>query len=122
MPPAEDTGGPDPELVAALQSADVPSIRRQLLRSRVLVPIVAMGEESTGAEMAVPRLIGTDGRHALPIFSSYDALRRWRPDTRPVPMPGEQAIAAAMGEGYDAVILDVAGPITHVIEIEPVLE
>jgi len=33
-------------------------------------------------------------------------------------MPGEQAIAAALGEGYDAVILDVAGPITHVVEID----
>ena len=67
--------------------------------------------------MAVPRLVGADGRHALPVFTSYDALRAWRADARPVPMPGEQAIAAAIAEGYDAVVLDVAGPIPHVIEL-----
>lgn len=118
MTSTEDVGDADPALVAALAGGDVAAIRRELLRARLLVPIVAMGEESSGAEMAVPRLIGADGRHALPVFSSYDALRAWRPDTRPVPMPGEQAVAAAMGEGYDAVILDVAGPVTHIVELE----
>jgi hypothetical protein len=115
---SEDVGDADPALVAALAGGDAATIRRELLRARVLVPIVAMGEESTGAEMAVPRLIGADGRHALPVFTCYDSLRAWRADPRPVPMPGEQAIAAAMGEGYDAVIVDVAGPVTHVVEIE----
>lgn len=115
---AEDVGDADPALVAALKDGDVAEIRRALLRARVLVPIVAMGEESSGAEMAAPRLIGNDGRHALPVFTSYDAMRAWRADPRPVPMPGEQAIAAAMGEGYDAVVVDVAGPVTHVVEIE----
>jgi type III secretion system (T3SS) SseB-like protein len=114
----EDVGDPDPALVAALASGDLPAIRRELLRARVLVPIVAMGEESTGAEMAVPRLVGVDGRDALPVFTSYDALRAWRADPRPVPMSGEQAIAAAMGEGYDAVVVDIAGPITHVVDLE----
>lgn len=120
LTPAEDVGDPDPALVAALASGDVPSIRRELLRARVLVPIVAMGEESAGADMAVPRLIGADGRHALPVFTSYDALRAWRSDPRPVPMPGEQAIAAAMGEGYDAVVVDVAGPVSHVVDLAPI--
>jgi hypothetical protein len=115
---SEDIGEADPGLVAALASGDVWLVRRELLRARVLVPIVAMGEESTGAEMAVPRLVGNDGRHALPVFTSYASLRAWREDPRPVPMPGEQAIAAAMGEGYDAVVVDVAGPITHVVELE----
>jgi SseB protein N-terminal domain len=114
----EDVGAADPWLVAALNNGDVAQIRSELLRARVLVPIVATGEESTGAEMAVPRLIGNDGRHALPVFTSYDSLRAWRTDPRPVPMPGEQAIAAAMAEGYDAVVVDIAGPVTHVVEIE----
>jgi DNA-binding response OmpR family regulator len=35
-------------------------------------------------------------------------------------MTGEQAIAAALAERYDAVVLDVAGPVMHVIELEPV--
>ena len=88
----------------------------------MLVPIVAVPADhaepsSDGAEMAAPRLIGADGRHALPVFSSYDALRAWRADARPVPMSGEQAVAAAFGEGYDAVVLDVAGPAMHVLEL-----
>jgi transporter family-2 protein len=118
--PGEDVGDADRELAAALASGDVAAIRKRLLVARVLVPITAMGEASTGAEMAVPRLIGQDGRHALPVFTSYDALRAWQSEARPVPMSGEQAIAAAIGEGYEAVILDVAGPVTHVVEIAAV--
>jgi hypothetical protein len=113
----EDTGRADPELAAALASGDVPAIRAALLAARVLVPIVALGEESTAAEMAVPRLVGADGRHALPVFSSYDTLRAWRADARPVPMPGAQAVAAAVSEGYAALVLDIAGPAAHTIEI-----
>ena len=114
----EDVGAADPELMSALQDGDVAAIRRRLLVARVLVPVVARGSESTAVEMAVPRLIGADGRHALPVFTSYDALRAWKPDARPVPMSGESAIAAALGEGYDAVVVDVAGPVVHVIELD----
>jgi type III secretion system (T3SS) SseB-like protein len=113
----EDRGEADPGLVAALAGGDVGAIRAALLVARVLVPILALGEESTEAEMAVPRLVGADGRHALPVFSSYDSLRAWRADARPVPMPGEQAVVAALGEGYAALVLDVAGPIPHTVEI-----
>jgi SseB protein N-terminal domain len=115
--PEPDRGDADPRLVAALASQDVVAIREAMIAVRLLVPVVAMGHESDAAEMAIPRLIGADGRHALLVFSSYDALRAWRPQARPVPMPGEQAVAGAVGEGYHAVILDVAGPITHVIEL-----
>jgi hypothetical protein len=118
-PSHDDVGAADPDLVVALQSGDVGTIRQRLLLARVLVPVVAHGDESTAVEMAVPRLVGDDGRHALPVFTSYDALRAWQPDSRPVPMSGEQAIAAAIAERYDAVIVDVAGPITHLIELVP---
>jgi hypothetical protein len=114
---AEDRGEADPALVAALASADVAAIRMALLAARVLVPIVALGEESTQAEMAVPRLVGADGRHALPVFSSYAALLAWRAEARPVPMLGEQAVRVAVDEGYAAVVVDVAGPIPHTVEI-----
>jgi hypothetical protein len=67
--------------------------------------------------MAVPRLINDDGLHALPVFSSYDALRAWRPEGRPVPMTGAQAVGAAIGEGYDAIVLDVAGPISVALPV-----
>jgi hypothetical protein len=116
-PDPADLGEADPALAAALEAGDAATVRRLLLSTRVLVPIVATGAESAAAEMAVPRLVGADGRHALPVFTSYDALRAWRADSRPVPMPGEQAVSGAISEGYDAVVIDVAGPVSHVIEL-----
>jgi hypothetical protein len=128
----EDVGAGDPELAAALESGDVIAVRTALLAARLLVPVVATVPEAAagsgriesdgeGAEMAVPRLVGADGRHALPVFSSYDAMRAWRADARPVPMMGEKAVSGAIAEGYDAVILDVAGPVTHIVELGPEL-
>jgi hypothetical protein len=121
---SEDRGDADPRLSAALESGDLAAVQLVLLEVRVLVPVVAMpgpagpaGTAGTEAEMAVPRLINDDGLHALPVFSSYDALRAWRPDGRPVPMTGTQAVEAAIGEGYDAVVLDVAGPISVALPI-----
>jgi hypothetical protein len=121
----EDLGEADPRLVTALESGDVAAVRATLLEVRVLVPVVAIAGAAAGrgpgpdagAEMAVPRLVNAEGRHALPVFSSYDTLRAWRPDGRPVPMPGAQAVAAAISEGYDAVVLDVAGPISCSMEV-----
>src|SRR6266851_1292651 len=37
------------------------------------------------SEMALPTVIGTDGRAARPAFTSAAALARWRPEARPVP-------------------------------------
>lgn len=113
----EDHGDADPRLSAALELGDAAAVQRTLLEVRVLVPIVASGEESTGAQMAVPRLVNDDGLHALPVFSSYGALLAWRAEGRPVPMSGEQAVAAAIAEGYDAIVIDVAGPISAVLPI-----
>jgi hypothetical protein len=114
---AADHGEADPALIEALGGGDGAAIAKALLSARVLVPIVALGTESDAAEMAVPRLIGADGRHALPVFSSYDALRAWRPQARPVPMPGEQAVLAAVEQGYAAVVIDVAGPVARTVEL-----
>jgi hypothetical protein len=69
------------------------------------------------AEMAVPALVNDAGERALPVFSSYDALRAWQADARPVPMSGARVMAAARAEGYDGVVLDVAGPRAFTFEI-----
>jgi hypothetical protein len=114
-----DTGEIDPRLAAALESGEALAIRTTLLEVRVLVPVVAIGEESTEVEMAVPRIMNADGEAALPVFSSSAALRAWRADARPVPMLGQQAVAGAIGEGYAAIVLDVAGPRTELIQLRP---
>ena len=85
-----------------------------LLRARVLVPVVATPNDGE-ADMSVPALVNADGRRALPVFSSYDALRAWDAEARPVPMVGARVIAAAVGESYDGVVVDVAGPHVHAL-------
>lgn len=111
-----DRGDIDPELRVALTTGDSASVRRAMLAARVLVPVVALGADSSEAEMAVPGLVGADGRQALPVFSCLGSLQAWRADARPVLMPGSRAMLAARAEGYAAVVLDVAGPVAHVVE------
>lgn len=112
---SDDTGEPDPLLADALASGDAAAALARVLLARLLVPVAATGEPDAGgaeksAEMAVPALLEPSGARALPAFSGLAALRRWQPGARPVPMPGARVVAGAVAEGYDAVVLDVAGP------------
>ena len=72
------------------------------------------GEKET--EMALPTLIGNDGRKAVIAFTGTEAIRRWRADTRPVPVPAARLWPAVAAEQADAVVIDVAGPVPLVIE------
>jgi hypothetical protein len=112
----DDLGAADPRLVAALEAGDGAAVRTALLAVRLITPLVAKGDEASAAEMTVPLLVGADGRLAMPVFSSVDALRAWRPQARPVPVPGAQVVVAAVDGGNDGLVLDVAGPMTHVVE------
>jgi len=115
-PAAPDDGGAaDPRLLAALAGDDASRVSVAMLSVRLLVPVVALPVAGGDAEMAVPALVAGDGRRALPVFSSYDALRAWRADARPVPMPGARVVAGAVAESYDGVVLDVAGPRPHTV-------
>jgi hypothetical protein len=111
----DDDGAADPHLRALLAGGDPAAINVAMLSARLLVPVVARPVAGGDAEMAVPALVAEDGRRALPVFSSYDALRAWRPDARPVPMPGARVVAGAVAERYDGVVLDVAGPVSHTV-------
>jgi len=106
----DDEGAADARLAAALATGSRPAVAQALLSARVLLPVVAVPGQGE-AEMAVPALVAADGRRALPVFSSYDALRAWQADARPVPMSGARVLAGAAAEGYDGVVLDVAGPL-----------
>jgi hypothetical protein len=111
----DDAGECDTGLAAALASGDGRDISVAMLSARLLVPVIATPVEDGDADMSVPALIADDGRRALPVFSSYAALRAWRPDARPVPMTGTRVFAGAHAEGYDGVVLDVAGPVAHTV-------
>jgi hypothetical protein len=142
--PAGDTGGADPAVTAALAAyatgaAAEHAVLTAVAASRLLVPVVAVLAEANddGAvppapasgrsapvgsrseketEMALPTLIGNDGRKAVIAFTGTDTVRRWRQDARPVPVPAAQLWPAVAAEQADAVVIDVAGPVPLVIE------
>ncbi|WP_188187385.1 SseB family protein [Nonomuraea sp. SYSU D8015] len=127
----DDDGGVAPAVAAALASyqagtADATEVLNALGGARLLVPVVALLTESgVGAhglrqekesEMALPKLVGQDGRQAVLAFTGTQALVRWRPDARPIQATTLQVCRAAVQEQAAAVVVDVAGPVQFVIE------
>ena len=84
-----------------------------LAGARVFAPIVALVGEA--AEMALVTVTGGDGRRALPVFSSPDALARWRADARPVPVQARRAALSAVAEGCELLLVDPAGPASYLV-------
>lgn len=128
---AEDTGDAAP-LVAraladyALDPGALPEALVALQSSRLLVPVVAvLGESETGrggleqekeSDMATVLMQGADGRLALLAFTGMDALARWDPAARPVPVAAGDAASAAVAEGAAAMVVDIAGPVPVTVE------
>ncbi|MCA2220348.1 SseB family protein [Nonomuraea aurantiaca] len=132
-----DDGTAAPAVAAALASyergaADATEVLNALTGARLLVPVVALLTESEvgehglrqehrlrkekESEMALPKLVGKDGREAVPAFTGAESLARWRPDARPIQATLLQVCRAAAGERVAAVVVDVAGPVPFVIE------
>ena len=123
-----DDGRADPRWEAAY--ADAAEVEA-LLRSgvRLLVPIVAVLDEAdleTGADksshMASVSLVQADGRRGLLAFTGLESLARWDPAARPVPVTSHQVAAAALDEGADGVLVDLAGPVRFAIDGELLAE
>jgi len=128
---SDDHGDADPDVAAALAAyaAGTGGEHAALLalaQSRLLIPVVAMvpddddtqsegpgGEKAS--EMAMLKIIGRDGRQALPVFTCLEAVHRWRPAARPVPVPAMGVWQAARQESC-AVVIDIAGPVPFVVE------
>jgi hypothetical protein len=133
---AGDDGSADSRLAAVLagygagpgdrSTADVVAA---LASARLLVPVLAeldlaAGVEPGGHEFEDHRLTANqqasagivalrapDGRLALPVFSSVETMAAWRPHARPMPTLARRAATAALGEGWEILILDPAGPV-----------
>jgi hypothetical protein len=88
-----------------------------LANSRLLVPVLPMPAEAEEkrSEMATPAVVGHDGRRALVAFTCADAVRRWRPAARPVPVPAAALFQAAAAESC-AVVVDLAGPVPVAVD------
>ena len=133
-----DDGSADPAVTAALAAfaggtGTEHAALTALAASRLLVPLVAAladeaavpdaaaqgaggscgGEKSS--EVALPALVGKDGRRAVPAFTSLAALTRWRPGARLVPALASAVWDAAVQDGC-AVVIDVAGPVPLAVE------
>jgi hypothetical protein len=129
---AGDDGSVPDEVAAALAAYDADPDRGHtaalaaLQRNRLLVPVVAvLGEvehDEAGlahdktSDMATVLMQGNDGRMALLCFTGSDTLRRWNPEGRPVPVSARDAARAAVQDGADALLVDVAGPVRFVVE------
>jgi hypothetical protein len=138
----EDYGAADPAVTAALAAyaagtGGEHAVLVALAASRLIVPVVAIlahdGAGADGAashggpdraaaaggeqasEMAMPEIVGRDGRRALPAFTCVESLQRWRPAARPVPVPAASVWQSAVQESH-AVVIDIAGPVPIVIE------
>lgn len=126
-----DDGSADPQLSAALSaydsgiggSADVVDV---LSNCRLLVPVVAVadsvGESADGlptdmsSHLATVLTTGRDGRRGLLAFSSTETMRAWNPSARPVPVPTRRAAESALADGADALVIDLAGPVTFSVD------
>jgi hypothetical protein len=131
---AGDDGAASARLAAALSTYATDRDRLHsatlavLQHSRLLVPVVAiLGEveydepwlaHDKTSDMATVLMRGRDGRTALLAFTGTEALHRWDPKARPVPVPAAKAAEAARHDGAAAIVVDVAGPVKFVVEEE----
>jgi hypothetical protein len=138
-----DRGDADPQVAAALGAfaAGRGSEHATLVAlggARLLVPVVALLAEAEPAggtaagsggaagsghglrqekasEMALPTLVGSDGRRAVLAFTCLQSLTGWRPDARPVPVTARQLWQAGAQEA-SAVVIDIAGPVPFAVD------
>ena len=114
-----DDGSTDPNICAALSApVDSDRLRDAMRAGRLIVAIVASPAEtgeSGGSQMSVVSMVAADGRRGLLAFTGLDAMHRWNPHARPVPVSGSEVAQAALDDGCEAVVIDVAGPSSAVV-------
>lgn len=125
-PFANDTGEAPAKLAEALRhdtfEPRMVAIMEALAECRVLVPVLAHdhpGRTEDGGvathdsatkdpctQAAMLAVEAPDGRAAMPIFSSADAVKEWNPQARPVPVHTQNAAIAAVAEADSILVLD----------------
>ncbi len=130
---AGDRGDPDPEVRAALAAADQGDTDHYLTAvaalcgARLLLPIVASGDEAGDgpdpdrhAAMAAVLISSPTGSTGVLAFTGLDALQAFDRTARPVLCTLDEVAATAIETGSTAVVVDLHGPATVVIE-QPLL-
>ncbi|RCK68208.1 SseB family protein [Desertihabitans brevis] len=129
---ADDDGSADPSVRQALAaSVSAPSTESYLAAvaalcgTRLLTPIVAVGEQGPGggdtsADMSAVLLSDATGRRAMLVFTGVDSLQRWDARARPVPATLDKVAEAALAQDAVALLVDLEGPHPVVLE-QPLL-
>ena len=128
---ADDAGAGDPvlgRLLAAHHDGEASSgaVLAVLQDARLLVPVVAvLGEVEVDAQglahdkssdMAAVLVRAADGSTGLLAFTSLETMARWDPQARPVPVTAATAATAAVQDGAEALLVDLAGPTSYVVD------
>jgi hypothetical protein len=137
----DDRGAADPAVAGTLAAyaaglAGEHAVLVALAAARLLVPVMALPGDGAGAlhgqkgaldgrkgaldgeknsEMALPAIVGTDGRRALPAFTCLDTVHRWKASARPVPVQADAVWQSAVAE-ESVVVIDIAGPVPLLVE------
>lgn len=120
---AGDRGDPDPLVRSALaEVADDPAGYARavaaLCGARLLLPIAPDPE----GDLSAVQVTATDGGVGLLAFTGLDALLAWNPSARPVPCTLDEVAATAVETDARAVVIDLAGPASLIIEAELIRE
>lgn len=129
----DDSGEVDPQVRQVLAehqrgAASSGSVLAVLQDARLLVPVVAvLGEVEVDdrglahdktSDMAAVLVQAADGSTGLLAFTGVDTMARWDPDARPVPVTAATAATAAVQDGAEALLVDLAGPSSYVVDGE----
>ncbi|MCU1478243.1 MAG: hypothetical protein JWQ64_2936 [Subtercola sp.] len=125
-----DDGGAPEKLIEALRrfgagEADQRDVIDAVRDARLLVPLVAhAGDTAVDAhgrtidktqELSLVTVTAPDGRTAMPVFTSTEAMAAWNPKARPIPTAARRVALAAAAENTGLLILDPTSPTEFVI-------
>lgn len=128
---ADDTGAGDPAVRRVLAehrdgTASSGAVLAVLQDARLLVPVVAvLGEvehdarglaHDKSSDMAAVLVRAADDSTGLLAFTSVETMARWDPQARPVPVTAVTAATAAIQDGAEALLVDLAGPASYVVD------
>ncbi len=125
-PSPGDDGTADPQLRELLAGGcgSESEMLKALAGSRLLVAVMAVADEvaedgsDKSSHMAVVSMINGAGEKGLLAFTGLDSMAAWNPQARPVPVPARAAAEAALADGAQALVIDVAGPARVVLPAE----
>ncbi|TGN66971.1 SseB family protein [Nocardioides eburneiflavus] len=130
---ADDDGAADVRLAQALAGHVAGTVTSgaalsALQDARLLVPVVAiLGEvehdeqglaHDKSSDMAAVLVQAADRSKGLLAFTSTETMARWNPEARPVPVTTATAATAAVQDGAEALLVDLAGPAPYVVDGE----